>query len=227
MAVGFDAASAGTGANNVASFTWTHTPVGSPSGVGVGYAGYAGNAGTRTVTATYGGTSMTTEISNPGSPFVTRRTPHLFSLGNPAAGAQTVVVACSGAGMYGIPYAVTVTGGDTSDVISNTASATGSSATPSVTVTTASDELVMDVCVTGNVGGGITVGANQTSRASSYSSISTWAMGSTQAGSDGGDMSWAISSAAWEILAMSFKAAGAAATSLPPVSTPIAPLLAM
>lgn len=215
MAVAIDAISLSTGASNVASFSWTHTPVGTPSAVAVIFPGYAGNAGTRTVTATYGGTNVPVEVATAGNPFATGRTPTIFGLANLAAlgltGAQTVVVACAGAGMYGRPWAITVTGSDLTDVFSNSNNATNAgSSTASVTVTTANDEIVIDAVSTAN-SNAITVGANQTERVNYQPSITitaTRAGGSTQLGSDGGVMSWGLNtSAAWDIVAASFKAA--------------------
>lgn len=91
----------------------------------------------------------------------------------------------------------------------------GSSATATITVAdTVTDGLVCD-----NVyaAADITAGANQTER---YDELSIGAFafmaGSTQAGSDGGVMSWTLSSAQWLMGAVEFKpaAAGVAETSM-------------
>ena len=208
MAVAIDAVQAGTGAENVSSFTYTHTPAGTPTAVGIGYAGYAGSGGSRTVTATYGGNSCTPEAVAVDP--TTGHTPTILGLANPPSGAQQVVVACSASNMYGIPYSVTVTGSDTADCFSNSISASGNSGnTASATCTTSADEVLMDA-ITVFQAGVLSVGANQTQRATYTVAVTTSPVGgSTKLGSDGGVMSWdmTIPNHLWDMVAASFKVA--------------------
>src|SRR6516164_3443608 len=91
MAVAFDAVGPGASGSAVSSLTWTHTPAGTPTAVGVWTGGY----GATVITGiTYGGTSMTagtlyTPSGSSGPQTVS------YGLAGPASGAQTVVVSAS------------------------------------------------------------------------------------------------------------------------------------
>lgn len=219
MAVAIDAASAGTGADNITSISWTHTPVGTPSAVGIGMCGYAGGTGVNSYSfqASYNSVDAP-RIVRAFDNMITGQSSAILGLVSPGTGAQTVVVYIDGSGggtFYGQPYAITVTGSDTSTVFSNTNTATNVGGAPdttfSVTCTTASDEIVMDA----GSGGGLvaaTVGADQTQRANYLILGSLPAFGSTQLGSNGGVMSWTVSTAtSYTMCAASFKVASASA----------------
>ncbi len=206
-------ATAGTVAFDAASFaqspstsvlTWTHTPVGTPSLAVVGV--MLADTGATVSTVTYGGQLMTLIRSDNWTSLAKT---WLYRLASPPAGAQTVTVTLSAADDK-VAGAITVTGSDTSTPISNHAGATGNSATPSVTVTSASGELVVDT-VTLFEGGTWTPGAGQTERWDRQQTPVSGA-GSTEAGAASVTMSWTNTRAdRWAISAASIKAAGAAA----------------
>jgi hypothetical protein len=204
MAVAFDAASTHAGGNS-ANPSWTHTPVGTPTGVGISISWRQSTAGALpTITSvTYGGQSCTLEDSQLTASGLEKTA--IYSLANPPSGAQTVSVTFSaGPNRQSASCAVTVTGGDTSDVFSNVAKATSTSTTPTVNVSSATDELVMDsvVATTNN----LTEGAGQTNRMELALS-SARAASSTEAGAATVTMSWTMgSSQAWATVAASFKA---------------------
>lgn len=141
MAVVFDAFATVTGG----STTWTHTPVGTPTAVGVWISCFNGATGTITG-VTYGGVSMAREIFAPsGGPFSLATGCYLYSLPNPPSGAQTVVV--SGTPSFLVGASVTVTGSDTTTCFRNVGNSTSGSATGplTVTLTTVSGDLVVDM----------------------------------------------------------------------------------
>lgn len=218
MAVAFDSVSQSANCENVSSLTWTRTPAGTPTAVGIAWAGYAGDSGTRTLTCTDGGTNAPAEIATAGDPFTTGRTPTIFGLGNPAAGAQSVVVSCAGGAMYGKAFALSVTGSDTSDVFEASNNATNAgSANASVTVTgSTADGYVIDAIATGAGLGSeadLAPDVSQTLRTRGGTSFSTFHAGSSEGGGSNVVMSWANSTCAWDLVAASFKVAGAAAAS--------------
>jgi hypothetical protein len=204
MAVAFDAVSSNSGAGN--SRSWTHTPVGTPTSVGVAFHVYDG-AGTATVT--YGGLSLTkfaaaTSASVGGNP---NHTEIWGSDGQTLpTGAQTVLISFSGSD-FCEAGAVTVTGSDTTTCFSNggnNSDGAGSTAV-SVTTTSATGELVLEV--TGNSAVILpTVTGGQTSRWG----VAGWeSAGATQAGAASVTPTWSLSSAnSWTASAASFKAAG-------------------
>jgi hypothetical protein len=196
--VAFDAVSEGI-ANGASSASWTHTPVGTPTGVAVLVGRFFD---TDQITAiTYGGNAMTLEEPS-GDPDIG---PWIYSLGNPPSGAQTVSITWAGS-VFALACAITVTGGDTSNVISNTATATGTSTTPSVTCTSATGELVVDV-VHASVSSTPTPGAGQTIRSDQEIGGGFQVFMSSEAGAASVTMSHTVSSNTWVQCAASFKAA--------------------
>src|SRR5687768_14009716 len=165
MAVAFDAASTHAGGNS-SNPQWTHTPSGTPTGIGIAISWrHASAGGLPSITSvTYGGQSCTLEDEQL-TPTGVEKTA-IYSLANPPSGAQTVsIVFSSGPNRQSAACAITVTGGDLTDVFGTPAKANGSSATPSVNVSSAADELVMDA-VAVNIGSGTvpSVGSGQTER---------------------------------------------------------------
>jgi hypothetical protein len=136
LAVVFDNASSSTtnGANT--TLTFSHTTSGSDRALGVGV---SINIPDNPDSVTYNGVSMTMETSielDDGD------NSSLWKLENPASGAHDVVVTVpSACGI--VAGAVSVTGADQVDCISNSNQAKGTSTSPSVTVTSATGELVM------------------------------------------------------------------------------------
>lgn len=208
----FDAVSNANNENNAGTtMSWTHTPVASPpsslavvlqiyndasnSVSGITYNGAALTKMTGATSGSQGGFSSHTEIW--GSDGLTL-----------PSGAQTVQITFAATGSYCQAGAISVTGSNTTTCFSNAAVADNpSSTTPSVTVTSATGELVVDI--TSNSAGLIpTVGAGQTSRFT-YNPAGLFAGGSsTEAGAASVTMSWTLSGAqSWTISAASFKAA--------------------
>jgi hypothetical protein len=211
MAVAFDAVSTVASATGVSSFSWTHTPVGTPSAVGIGWAGYSGNGTARTHTVTYGGQACALEVGPDADPFANGRTNSIYGKGAPLTGAQTVLIADDGGSnnMHGQAYCVSVTGSDTSDVFSNSANASGSSTSSSVVCTSTADEIVLDACTTVDTGN-CTVGSGQTQiiNASMVVPFSFRALGSREGGAASVTMSWNFEfSTPWDICAASFRVA--------------------
>ena len=105
MAVAFDAAA--SAASALASYSFTHTPVGTPTTAIVGVNVAA--AGTTVTSVTYGGTAMT-QVRNAFVSAVARTV--VFILDSPASGAQTVAVTLAGAA-ESVTISCTVTGSGT------------------------------------------------------------------------------------------------------------------
>lgn len=130
--------------NSSATLTWTHTPVGVPTAVAVLVGGYLGN--TIFTTVTYGGAAMTagTLYGVIGNTFC-----QIWFLANPSSGPQTVSMSGE-TSIYAAAAAITVTGSDTTTCFRNASGGTGteSGAGSSVSVTSASGDLVID-CVNG------------------------------------------------------------------------------
>lgn len=147
----------GTG---VASLGGTHTPVGTPTAAVATL--YHWTAGVP-ATITYGGTSMgavpaATAVDGLGT------CGSIYGLANPASGAQTFNITWGGARDV-VATITTVTGSDTTTCFSSVDALAGDSAAPSLTISSAADELVI---AGGGTDGGssITEGAGQTSRGS-------------------------------------------------------------
>lgn len=89
LAIAIDAPSDDTAsiASGGGTMSWTHTPVGNPSLVTVSCIGHDGNG--YTFSGTYGGSSMTSAVSNNG---VSSMTTFILYLNSPPVGAQTVAV---------------------------------------------------------------------------------------------------------------------------------------
>ena len=98
MAVAFDSVGptggAGFGASTPAAFTWTHTPVGTPTVVFVqcNVAMTGSGVAPGTGTATYGGVSMTSLGQAQSNSVWTYGYIEVFALANPPSGAKTVAV---------------------------------------------------------------------------------------------------------------------------------------
>lgn len=196
----------------VSSVSWTHTPSGTPTGLGVGVCVVdVNNVGTIT-SCTYDGGATTQEVTKLFSdvPNALAYRSSIYRLASPPTGAKTVAVNFPSSSFIGGCGAITVTGGDTSTVFSNNASASGTSTAPSVACTSAADELVMDAVVYVQYPDSVTasVGAGQTQRWN-RTQTNSWALGSTESGAASVTMSWTLSmTKSWATCAASFKAAG-------------------
>ena len=118
MSIAYDAYSVSSVSTSAASFSWTHTPAGTPAGVYV--ATITSNSATEHATAvTYGGVAMTAEtggsaVDTLGEPGVTT----LWSLNSGVpSGAQSVVVTRTNDTIEMLAYAITVTSGGGCSVV--------------------------------------------------------------------------------------------------------------
>lgn len=201
----FDAANAGVTENDTdATLTFSHTTGASLSG-GLLVVTFAWSTTATTVSGvTYAGVAMTSGVAQ-----ATNRATAIWYLYNPTAGANNVVI--SGSGNFGRICAGSQTwSGANSTQTPQTQTGSGTSATPSITVGTGATELVVD-CIgfAFTAGDTLTTGANQTER-SKISGGATMYGSSSQLGSDGGVMSWTIStSRAYGMVAASFDMAAA------------------
>lgn len=187
------------------SASWTHTPVGVPTGVAVLAQIYSVPAGTQgAITATYGGVPMTLAVTENADSGTTQ--PVLFGLSNPPPGPQTVVVTYAGLGAI-IAYSVSVTGGVTSgSPFSNTNAATGTNNSPAISVNGALGELAIDLSTSISTETLGSPGAAQTQRGNQSIGFATAGI-STQPGAASASFTWALTgtSGQWNELAASFR----------------------
>ena len=193
----FDAASehAGGTTDSLASMTWTHTPVGTPSAVTV----HVTNNGTSdAATATYGGVAMTLAgtANGPGDQFSM-----LFTLLNPPAGAQTVFVDFAGTPWgHGMAITYLLARGFGAAV-----TASGTSAAASVTVPSNANAIVADVmCLEGVTGVSTQTLRHTKNFGSAGSNNSGYA--STAAGAASVVMGYTHDSVGWSIIGISIEA---------------------
>ena len=172
----------------------------------VGLAGWDGNA-VSTASATYDGTSMTALASVTRAAFGGSYRTHLFGLavGNKAAG--TYVMSANLLEVWDEYNAVVIVynGVDQTTPTGTATTNNGSSTTPTVDVSSASGELVVDVVTFG--GGSGTVHASQTQRW--LQATATGGGASEEAGGATVTMSWTQNSADWTIAAVPLKPAAA------------------
>lgn len=203
MAVAFDAANSGNG--GPATSVSFSLAAGTPSAVGVGVSLY-----NNTISAvTYDGVSMGAAFSSDAGVAGDKEITAIYGKANPPAGTKTVSVT-PGSSAYFTVGAVSVTGSDTTTCFrsGSNASAHGTSNNPSNAVSSATNDLVMDVI--GTVHSGVfTKGASQTQRwqAGSFGQVGA---GSTQAGAASVTMAWSINSSMnWTWCGASFQVAAA------------------
>jgi hypothetical protein len=212
VAVAFDAvgpSSAGQSATATTTLTWSHTCAGTNRYVLVGVSmGQFPDTG-RTMSATFGGTSMTSLglVHSGGS---TAGLVQLFGLINPATGASTVTVTASGTTDTLSGGSVSFTGVDQTTPVGTAVTASGTSTAPSATVTgTTAGNMVAAAACTGT-STGFTASGN-TSRWTKNVNGNTGAgnnAGSTAAASGSVSMSFTTgASDLWGAVAVEVKAA--------------------
>lgn len=223
MAVAFDAvgpSAAGQGQTGGASpLTWSHTCSGSDRALIVGVVLASSADGAINTTATYNGVSMNSVAGEVHSNAATMGYAEMFVLANPASGTNTVSVTITGATVEGLECgSVSFTGADQANPIAHQATATGNSTSATVAVTSATDNMVVDL-----VACGTSIGAsNQTSRWLLNRNSSTAAGNGAQATAPGAasvTMTRTIPTEFWSIIAADI---AAAPTGPPP--TPSAPM---
>ena len=204
MTVAFDASSSSSG-TGVVSLSFTHTPVGTPTAVGVMATTAFGNSTAPTVT--YGGAAVNSGTVAETSYFFKD---WVMGLANPSSGAQTVSVTPSST-VDVIAGSVTVTGSDTSTCFSGAGvAAQASGTTVTANCPSASGELVIGV-YTSNNSGTSTPGSGQTNTIVLNTSNYRARGGYKAATGNPETMSWTMSaSQQWNMVAQSFKDAAAA-----------------
>ena len=216
MAIAYDATS-GVATGWTTSDSFSHTCTGSDRLLLVWVFFDRGN-GTYTVSsATYNGVSLSqvTTFGN-GAQYV-----ELWRLVAPATGANTLALSYNNAGPTAkvAVRAVSYTGVDGTTPLGSLSSATGTSKTPTVTLSSASGELVADFVSPYSAGIDLTVGSGQTSRAEVDNASSGFVCYgvSDEAGAASVTMSWSWTSAndSWFIGAIPIKPTGAAAGGIP------------
>jgi len=158
MAVALDVASSAQSTGSGATLSWTHTPVGTPTAVGVGVS--VDKFPSATISGvTYGGVSMTIENQTVSG----EARAAIFGLANPTSGAQTVEITTSVAVDGIVGGAISVTGSDTTQCFSANAIASGFNTVQTVDVASSASELVMDV-VSLDLNSALTFDGSQTER---------------------------------------------------------------
>ncbi len=205
-----DATSSGTAISTNTKTVSHTTGSGSSRLMLVGVSLFDGGAGRQVSSVTYSGQSLT---------FVGGRTDNsnsvrieIWRLINPPSGVANVVVTLNGSSDGIVVGVTTFSGADQTTPLGSFASAQGMSAAPSVSVTSASDELVFDVMAMKD-GTAVTVGSGQTQRWSAADANNKIrGSASTEGGASSVTMSWAENggnSKEWAIGAVSIKVAGA------------------
>lgn len=207
MAATFDAATDGVAGAGTA-ISVTHTATGTDRAAFAG-GGAVDGSPDLVSSATYAGSAMTERWD---AVFATFYTHFGLTIVAPATGAQTVTVNFGGSNGNSSLAVVTATSVDQTTPFGTAATATGNSTTPSVAVSAATDDLVVDNVV--YVGtGAATAGAGQTGRTANTNVGTEFGHAtSTEAGAATVTMSWTIATANWAIGGIAFKAAAGGAS---------------
>ena len=175
----------------------------------IGVLRFFSGGGAPAVAPTWGGSNMTLI----GSVAKGAGAVYAYYIVAPATASSDIVVDLT-APAIGAYVVTSYTGAHQSTAPTGFASATGSSTTPSVDVTSVTDDLVLDAMDVDNV---ITsVGAGQTAEYLDTTGPSDRFGGSYEAGAATVTMSWTVSSAAWCTLGFSLVAAAGGASADPP-----------
>lgn len=204
--VSFDAV-ASTNFAGVSSVNWSHTSSGTPTGVGIGVQNANSVNPASISTVTFDGVTCTDEVTLLRTPNTSQNSA-IWGLTSPNSGTVTVVVTFDNGSNFGVAGSVTVVGGNTSTLFSNTNTGFGTTGDASLTVTSATGELVMDslvsvVTVTAAVGSG------QTERWNLAGGV-TRGVCSTEVGAASVAMDWTLTgNEDFQHVGASFKAAAA------------------
>lgn len=212
MALAFDAVASGVG-SGVGPFTYSHTCSGSNRALFVKVSYY--DSGDSVSAVSYNGAAMTfisgSKIANG------QYTVEWYYLVNPATGSNTVSVTMTGS-VFGIGVtSISFTDAHQTTPYGTPVTGTGTSTTPSVSVSSAATEIVLDGIVIVH-GGTLTVGAGQTQRTNEIggggsikhaASTETGAASTTMSWSNSSSQVWASSAFAVKPVVAGFKAAWA------------------
>lgn len=215
MAIAFDAVSRGEG-SSVSSISFSHTTTGSDT-VAIGLVAYRKNGDTFVDDVTYNAVALTAVPSgatNNGALYYMEA----FYLAAPTTGANTFEVTFGGNTPHDAGVAIlTFTGVNQVAPLGTASVADGDSTTPSVAVSAATDDLVVDgLCI--EHAGTLSVGAGQTSR---FNEIAAAGFikhsASTEPGAVSVTMSWSDSIGGnWALVAVPLKpATGGGGSSIP------------
>lgn len=221
--VAFDAASSATRTSAGTTLTASHTFGGSNRAALVNVTLFNSTHLTATSLTVGGSSTGVTLLHEDANGVNTDDRKHhvVYRVVAPASGAQSVVFTASGSFSDGAIEVVSLTGVDQTTPTGTVATAEGSSAAPSVSVTSASGELVVDAVCGFFPAGTVTTDASQTQRVEneSWGGNDAIAAMSTEAGAASVTMSHTLgSSAEWSIAGVSFKPVSAASTVLNPIS---------
>lgn len=189
--IAFDASDDGATINSI-STTVAFTVANGNNRILVVHVAIRHNSSARSVSSiTYNGVNLTKLGSVDNGAYTTLRS-ETWYLTTPATGANNVVITLNGAANHA--YTIeSYSGVDQTTPFGTYASATGNSAAPSVAVTSAAGERVLDYVAFDNVNG-YTVGAGQTERGASGLSGATaiYGVASEEAGAASVTMSWTL-----------------------------------
>jgi hypothetical protein len=207
-----------TGVTTTSSLTISHTTSGTNRLMLVGVSIVKETGGAPSVSSiTYNGVSLSSVGSQATSDNKGRT--EIWRLVAPATGTNNVVVTLSAAPDAATAGVMTFTGVHQSTPLGTYASATGDSASASVTVASAANELVFDTVVLEKTADADLVpGAGQTERWDLFQSPGANGGGSTEAGAASVAMSWSFPADKWAIGGVSIKPAAG-----PPSAAPGAP----
>lgn len=208
MALAYDA-TAGTNKYHPASNTiaWNHTCSTGTNRVLIVCVGLRGDGESRTISsATYNSIAMT---SAGYKAYGTHALSQIFYLVNPATGTNAVSIAASGGtDLFMCGGSVSFTGADQAEPIIGFTSAQGVDTSPTISVVSYSDEIVVDALVHRGAGdANATVGSGQTQRQQQWATTNdsgnqsdrALLLGvSTETGSSSTTMSWALGAGAME-----------------------------
>lgn len=217
--VAFDAASSGTRTTTGATISASHTFGGSDRAAYVNVC-YFSNPAQTASSLTVGGSATGVTLVHEDSDGVAgddRRRHVIYRVVAPASGAQTVLFTASGDMVHGAIEVVSLTGVHQTTPVGTAATAEGSSTAPSVAVTSASGELVLDASCGFFPAGTVTPDASQTPRVENENWGGNEGIASitSEAGAASVTMSHTLgSSAPWSIVGISFKPASGSSSGL-------------
>lgn len=192
------------GSNGAGPFTWAHTCSGTDRLLRVTTSHFDNSDTIDSIT--YNGVALTAVpggSTNNGQYYVTA-----YYLIAPDTGTHDIVVTVTGSVFDFGAGAISYTDAHQTTPLGTAVTATGTSTTPSVTVSSAADELVDDGLVIIH-GGTLSVGAGQTQRWNAIAGGFIKYAGSTEGGAASTTMSWSNSSSqAWAIVAVPIKPTG-------------------
>lgn len=200
MAVAFDG-EAVLSAHVSASTTWTasgKTTAGSDRAGTVRVMGLTTSGAPSSVT--WGGSAMSLETSFAGVGPSDASTFYLYRIAAPPTASSDVVINWSGS-TTGDYFVASYNGVNQSDIFGDIQVAAGSSTTPTIAITSATGDMVLDMMIT--LGGYNSTGADQTKEGGTLDGGIYHAVASREAGASSVTMSWGAGNAAWDIFGAS------------------------